>query len=178
VNRNSTTVARPHVVIHTDGGCAPNSGQGGYGVVLVHPKKRAEFSGGFRLTTNNRMEILAAIVALEKLKRPCRLTLFSDSKYLVDAMTKGWAAAWKRRNGWRTKTERAANFDLWERLLPLCDKHRVAFRWVRGHAGNVENERCDELAMIALRKPHLSVDEGYENKAIRGIDEEVGFRLT
>lgn len=109
--------AMPHVQICTDGGCDPNPGPGGYGVVLVHPKKRAEASGGFRSTTNNRMEILAAIKGLEMLKQPCKATLYSDSQYLVDAMMKGWAAAWKKKDWWRTNRERAANIDLWETLL-------------------------------------------------------------
>ena len=154
----------PIVEIYTDGGCEPNPGPGGYGVVLVHPKKRAEASGGFRLTTNNRMEILAAIKGLEMLKLPCNVTLYSDSQYLVDAMMKGWAVAWKKKDWWRTNQERAANIDLWEALLALCQKHRVEFRWVRGHAGNVENERCDQLSMEARRKPNLPADEGYENQ--------------
>jgi ribonuclease HI len=161
---NSAPVTIPQVEIYTDGGCEPNPGPGGYGVVLLHPKKRAEASGGFRMTTNNRMEIRAAIAGLEMLRQPCQVTLYSDSQYLVDAIMKGWAIAWQKKNWWRTNTERAANLDLWERLLALCEKHRVEFRWVRGHAGNVENERCDQLAMTALREPNLPADEGYENK--------------
>ena len=150
--------------IYTDGGCEPNPGPGGYGVVLLHPKKRAEASGGFRLTTNNRMEIYAAIVGLEMLKQPCTVTLYSDSRYLVDAMVQGWAMSWKKKNWWRKQTERTPNFDLWERLLALCEKHQVEFRWIKGHAGNRENERCDQLSMAALRQPNPPVDEGYENK--------------
>jgi ribonuclease HI len=155
----------PHVEIFTDGGCDPNPGPGGYGVVLRHPQKRAETSGGFRKTTNNRMEIFAAIRGLEMLKKPCRVTLFSDSQYLVNAITKGWAAKWKRNNWWLNKTDRAKNIDLWQQLLPLCERHEVKFRWVRGHAGNRENERCDQLSSAALRRPNLPADEGYENKA-------------
>src|SRR5881628_1068101 len=103
---NSTSVAMPSVEIYTDGGCEPNPGLGGYGVALLHPKKRAEASGGFRLTTNNRMEIFAAIAGLEMLKQPCKVTLYSDSQYLVDAIMKGWAASWKKKNRWRTNKER------------------------------------------------------------------------
>ncbi len=154
----------PSVEVYTDGGCEPNPGPGGYGVVLLHPKKRAETSGGFRLTTNNRMEIYAAIAGLEMLKQPCQVTLYSDSQYLVDAIMKGWAVAWKKKDWWRTKKERAANIDLWERLLALCETHQVEFRWVRGHAGNRENERCDQLSMAGLRQPDLPADDGYENK--------------
>jgi ribonuclease HI len=153
-----------HVELYTDGGCEPNPGTGGYGVVLLHPKKRVEVGGGFRLTTNNRMEILAAIRGLESLKRPCRVTLYSDSKYLVDAMMSGWAVAWKRRDWWRTNKERAENADLWEKLLRLCETHQVEFRWVKGHAGNAENERAHQLSMTALQQPDLAADEGYENR--------------
>jgi len=163
-NENSPPVTRPLVEIYTDGGCEPNPGAGGYGVVLLHPKKRAEASGGFRLTTNNRMEIFAAIAGLEMLKQPCKVTLYSDSQYLVDAIMKGWAVKWRKNDWWLNNKERAKNIDLWERLLPLCETHQVEFRWVRGHAGNVENERCDQLSMAALRQPNLRTDDGYENK--------------
>ena len=137
--------------------------------VLIHPKKRKEVSSGFRKTTNNRMEIYAAIAGLELLKQPCKVTLYSDSQYLVDAVMKGWVLSWRAKKWWRSKTERVANVDLWERLLPLCEKHQVEFRWVKGHAGNPENERCDQLAMAALRQPDLPVDAGYENKPDEGI---------
>ncbi len=163
-NEDFTSVALPHVEIYTDGGCEPNPGPGGYAAVLVHPKKRAETSGGFRLTTNNRMEILAAIAGLELLKQPCRVTLYSDSQYLVKAMMEGWVASWKTRDWWRTRSERPENVDLWKRLDTLCQKHQVEFRWLKGHAGNVENERCDQLSGAALRRPALATDDGYENK--------------
>ena len=162
-NASSISVEMPRVEIYTDGGCEPNPGPGGYGVVLVHPKKRREASGGFRLTTNNRMEIFAAIAGLEMLKQPCQVALYSDSRYLVDGMTK-WVPDWKRNHWWRTKTERPENVDLWQRLDALCQTHQVAFRWVKGHAGHAENERCDQLAMAALHQPNLPVDDGYENK--------------
>lgn len=163
-NENSKSSALPTVEIYTDGGCEPNPGPGGYGAVLLHPKKRAEVSGGFRKTTNNRMEIFAAIAGLELLKQPCKVTVYSDSKYVVDAMMAGWVAAWKRKGWWRTKTERPENVDLWQRLDALCQTQQVEFRWVKGHAGNPENERCDQLALAALRRPNLPVDDGYENK--------------
>jgi ribonuclease HI len=163
-NNSSTSSAMPQVEIYTDGGCEPNPGPGGYGAVLLHPKKRAEVSGGFRLTTNNRMEIQAAIKGLELLKQPCKVTLYSDSQYLVDAIMKAWAVKWKKNNWWLNNKERAKNIDLWEKLLPLCETHQVEFRWVKGHAGNQENERCDHLSMTALRQPNLPADDGYENK--------------
>jgi len=164
VNAQSKLAATTRVQIYTDGGCEPNPGPGGYGVVLLHSKKRAEASGGFRLTTNNRMEIYAAIKGLELLKQPCKVTLYSDSQYLVDAIMKGWAAKWKKNGWWLNNKERAKNIDLWEKLLALCETHQVEFRWLKGHAGTLENERCDHLAMTALRQPDLPADDGYENK--------------
>jgi ribonuclease HI len=153
------------VVIYTDGGCIDNPGPGGYGVVLLYGSHRRELSGGFRLTTNNRMEITAAIAGLSALKEPCRVTLHSDSQYLVNAIEEGWAVRW-RENGWkRNRKEMALNPDLWEQLLDLCDKHRVRFKWVRGHAGNEENERCDELAQSMARSPGLPPDLEYEKTA-------------
>jgi ribonuclease HI len=153
---------RKNVKLYTDGGCINNPGPGGYGVVLLYGSHRRELSGGFRRTTNNRMEICAAIAGLEALKEPCRVTLFSDSQYLVYAMQQGWALRW-RANGWRrNKKERAINPDLWEKLLELCSIHEVKFEWVRGHAGHSENERCDELATAAARGARLAIDKGYE----------------
>jgi len=164
MNDNPTLLSFPHVDIYTDGGCDPNPGVGGYGVVLLHPKKRLEATGGFLLTTNNRMEIFAAVAGLELLKQPCKVTLHSDSQYLVDAIMKGWALKWRKHDWWLNNKERAKNIDLWARLLPLCETHSVEFCWLKGHAGHRENERCDQLAMAALRQPNLQVDEGYENK--------------
>ena len=118
-------------------------------------------AAGYLLTTNNRMELLAAIVGLEALKRPCNVTLYSDSRYLVDAVSKGWAARW-RKNGWmRNKREAAVNPDLWERLLILLERHNAEFRWVRGHSGDPDNERCDALASAAARQANLPSDPGY-----------------
>jgi len=150
-----------NVTLYTDGGCINNPGPGGYGVVLIYDSHRKELSGGFRKTTNNRMEIFAAIAGLEALKEPCRVTLVSDSQYLVYAIQKGWARKWQA-NGWRRNSrEPAINPDLWEKLLKLCEVHEVQFQWVRGHAGHTENERCDDLAKSAARSPNLAVDPGY-----------------
>jgi ribonuclease HI len=158
---------RKTVTIYTDGGCDPNPGAGGYGVILISGKARKELSGGFCLTTNNRMEIFAAIAGLEALKCPCKVTLYSDSRYLVDAVTKGWAQRWKA-NGWRrNKKDKALNIDLWKRLLALCEQHMVRFEWVKGHAGHGPNERCDELAMLALKKPNLPIDKGYDKQRVK-----------
>ena len=150
------------VVIHTDGGADPNPGAGGYGVVLRYRNHRKELSGGYRLTTNNRMELLACIAALKALKYECEVVLFSDSRYVVDGIMKGWARNWQA-NGWkRSKKVSAENADLWAQLLELCSQHTVSFRWVKGHDGNVENERCDKLASQAAKATDLAVDEVYE----------------
>lgn len=158
----------PFVTIYTDGACTGNPGPGGYGVVLVSGERRCELSGGYRQTTNNRMEMMAAIVGLESLKRRCRVTLVSDSRYLIDALSLGWAVRW-RAQGWRrNKREAALNRDLWARLLDLCARHELRFEWVRGHAGHPENERCDRLAVAAAGRRDLPVDEGYEPAAPAG----------
>ena len=154
-----------HVTIYTDGACLGNPGPGGYGAVLLYNGNRRELSGGYRKTTNNRMEIMAAIVGLRSLKEPCRVTLHSDSRYVVDAMSKGWARRWRERNWKRNAKEPARNPDLWAELLDLSDRHRVDYRWVKGHAGDAHNERCDELANTAARGPEPAIDEAYENHA-------------
>jgi ribonuclease HI len=157
------------VVIYTDGACTGNPGPGGYGVVMIHGSNEKELSGGFRLTTNNRMEILACIAGLEALKRPCAVTIYSDSKYVVNAMNNLWAVKWRSR-GWKRKLENgemkdALNADLWAQMLDLCDKHKVTFQWVRGHDGNEGNERCDRLARSAAASNQLGVDALYERVA-------------
>lgn len=150
------------VEIYTDGACSGNPGAGGYGVVLLYGNKRKEMSEGYRMTTNNRMEVLAVIKGLEALKEPCQVTLYSDSKYVVDAIQKGWVKKWKA-NGWyRNKKERASNVDLWERLLVQLERHQVTFQWVKGHADNPGNERCDELARGAIAAGNLLEDENYQ----------------
>jgi len=149
------------VTIYTDGACIGNPGPGGYGVVMLCDDGRRELSGGYRKTTNNRMEMMAAIVALESLENRCRVTLYSDSEYLVKAMSRGWAQRW-REDGWmRNKRQYALNPDLWERLLRVCERHEVVFQWVKGHGRSAENIRADQLAMQAARRPGLPDDEGY-----------------
>jgi ribonuclease HI len=150
------------VKIYTDGGCLGNPGPGGYGIVLLYGKHRKEISGGFRLTTNNRMELLACIMALEALKYKCSVTLYSDSKYVVDSVEKGWAKRWQAKNWKRNKKEKAENPDLWEKLLYLCKNHEIKFRWVKGHSGISENEICDELAKKAANQQNLPPDKKYE----------------
>ncbi|MFN0084023.1 MAG: ribonuclease HI [Blastocatellia bacterium] len=160
------------VTIYTDGACTGNPGPGGYGAVLLYDGEREELSGGFRRTTNNRMEILACVVALRALAGRCAVTLHSDSKYVVNTMEKGWArrwrsADWKRKEGYGETAvwKEALNADLWEQMLALCDQHKVAFVWVRGHAGDVENERCDQLARQAILDGDLRIDAFYEDKS-------------
>jgi ribonuclease HI len=149
------------IAIYTDGGCRGNPGPGGYGVIIVAGEKRTEFAEGFRLTTNNRMEIMACIAALRALKTPAEVILYSDSRYVVNGIDKGWARKWRANHWMRTKSEAAENSDLWAQLLDLCDSHRVRFVWVHGHAGHPENERCDELATAAARSTDLKEDRAY-----------------
>lgn len=140
------------VYLYTDGACSGNPGPGGWGVVLVYKGVRKELSGGEASTTNNRMELTAVIKGLEALKRPCRVLLTCDSKYVLDALRYRWVHKWKQ-NGWkRSKSEPVANVDLWERLLELYDIHLLEYRWVRGHTGHTENERCDQLAVAQAKK--------------------------
>ncbi len=153
------------VSIYTDGGAVPNPGRGGYGVVLRFGGHCKELSGGFKLTTNNRMELMAVIAGLEALKEACKVSVFSDSKYIVDAINGGSAFRW-RKNDWRMKaapnSKRCKNPDLWRRLLAAYDKHEVEFNWVKGHAGIQDNERCDQLAQEALNRGKLPLDLGYQ----------------
>lgn len=136
------------VQIYTDGACSGNPGPGGWGAILMYGGAKKELSGGEMETTNNRMELLGVINALESLKEPCQVTLHTDSQYIVNAINQGWAVKW-RANGWmRNKKEPAKNPDLWETLLGLCEKHDVSFVWIKGHAENEYNNRCDQLAVM------------------------------
>ncbi|HZS95013.1 MAG TPA: ribonuclease HI [Chloroflexota bacterium] len=154
-----------HVTIYTDGACIGNPGPGGFGVILLFGTYRREISAGYRQTTNNRMELLAAIAGLRALRERCAVTLYSDSQYLVRMMQGGYPQRW-RENGWRrNRKERALNPDLWGELLHRCEQHEVEFVWVRGHTGHLENERCDRLALDAALGSDLQVDEGYERQA-------------
>lgn len=149
------------VTIYSDGGSHGNPGPGGYGVVLLCGQHRKELLGAYKHTTNNRMELLGAISALEALKEPCQVKLHTDSQYVVNGITKGWAKGWRKR-GWRKADKKpAVNPDLWGRLLDLCEEHEVKFIWVRGHAGNQENERCDALVQKAIKEGPLLEDENY-----------------
>ena len=140
------------VTIYTDGGCCPNPGPGGYGTILVYGCHRKEMSGFCENTTNNRMEMLGVIKGLEELNQPCEVDVYSDSKYVVDAIEKKWVVGWQKSNWMQNKTTPRLNADLWKILLALLNKHKVTFYWVKGHAGHKENERCDELAKKAIRE--------------------------
>jgi ribonuclease HI len=147
------------ITIYTDGAASGNPGPGGYGVVMIYGKHRLEKSEGYRLTTNNRMELLAVIAGLESLKIPgSKVRIYTDSKYVSDAVEKGWVFQWESK-GFRKKK----NKDLWIRFLKVYRNHNVKFEWIRGHASNIENERCDRLAVEASRNPILLEDDGYQN---------------
>jgi len=141
-----------HVDIYTDGSCLKNPGPGGWGAILVYKGLEKELSGGAPDTTNNRMELTAAIEALSALNKPCEVTMVSDSKYLCDGMSKGWAASWKKRGWKKSDNSPALNPDLWDKMLELCSIHSVTFEWVKGHAGHPYNERCDEMAQARARE--------------------------
>jgi ribonuclease HI len=130
-------------------------------VILYGDDRRVELSAGYKMTTNNRMEIMAAIVGLKTLEEPSKVLLYSDSRYVVDAISKGWAEKWKAKGWQRNAKEKAKNPDLWEEMLNLCKKHQVTFQWVKAHAGNRENERCDHLAVTATKTQATLVDEGF-----------------
>jgi len=148
------------ITVYTDGAARGNPGPGGYGVVLISGKNRKEISQGFQLTTNNRMELLAVIVALEVLKIiPCKVTIYTDSKYVADAVSKGWVFSWESKQFKKKK-----NPDLWIRFLKIYRKHHVQFEWVKGHSNHPENELCDKLAVQASYGPNLLIDKEYMNE--------------
>lgn len=152
----------PRIIIYTDGACLGNPGPGGYGTIIIQGSKSHELSRGYRLTTNNRMELLAAIAGLEALPQPSQVTLFSDSQYMVNNYNEGHVVRWQA-NGWkRDRKTPAKNKDLWQRLLELMKTHQVTLKWVAGHAGQRENERCDRLAVAAASGQELDIDDGFE----------------
>ncbi len=142
------------VTIYTDGACSGNPGPGGWGAILSYNGREKELSGGERQTTNNRMELTAVISALEALKEPCAVELYSDSKYVIDALQKGWAMSWRKKNWIKSDKKPALNPDLWEKLLNLTEIHEMRYHWVKGHADNEYNNRCDALA-VAERDKYL-----------------------
>ena len=140
------------VVIYTDGSCKVNPGPGGWGAVLLYGAHRRELSGGEADTTNNRMELTAVIEALSLLKEPCTVDLWSDSKYVIDGLEKGWAKGWQKRGWVKSDKKPALNPDLWAKLLALTDTHTLRYHWVKGHSDTAENNRCDELAVAESKK--------------------------
>ena len=153
-----------HVIIYTDGAAKGNPGPGGYGVVLLYNSMRKELSGGFRRTTNNRMELMGVIAGLKALKEACMVTVYTDSRYIVDAVNQRWLFGWKKKNWVRKGNNPVLNVDLWEEVYDLLQIHEITFKWVKGHANNQENERCDELASKAAAGKKLAVDHDYEDE--------------
>ncbi len=151
------------VELYTDGACSGNPGNGGYGGILRYGAKEKTFSQGYRHTTNNRMELMAAIVGLEMLNQACEVELYSDSKYLVDAIERGWVYSWQKKGWKKSDGKPALNVDLWQRMLTQLSRHKVKLIWVKGHAGNPNNERCDKMAVAAGAGDQLLEDTGYES---------------
>jgi ribonuclease HI len=160
---DDAAVEIPQVEMYTDGACVGNPGPGGYGIVLKFGHHRKEISGAFQKTTNNRMELMAAIVGLRALNRRCKVKLTSDSEYLVESVNRGSVGRWRDNGWWRSANQRVANHDLWAQLLDLLAMHEVTLVWTRGHAEDAENERCDWLAGQAIHSAAADVDEGYEH---------------
>lgn len=152
------------VEIYTDGACSGNPGPGGFGAIMIYKKFRREISRGFKLTTNSRMEVMAVIAALECLKEPCVVDLYSDSKYVVDAVNKKWLENWERCNWKRKGAPEVLNVDLWIKLLNLIKKHSIRFIWIKGHNRHIENQRCDFLARQAIKSGNLETDSNYKSK--------------
>ena len=146
------------IQLFTDGACSGNPGPGGFGAILRYNDSEKELSGGFRATTNNRMELMGVIFSLESLKEPCEVTVTTDSQYIVNAVEKRWVYGWKARGWRRSGNSPVLNVDLWKRMLTLLSVHKVSFKWIRGHAGHAENERCDALAVAASTGRDLPED--------------------
>lgn len=151
----------PNVELYSDWWANPNPGPWGYGIILSCQWVTKEFSQGFTMTTNNRMELLWVITGLSKLTRKSKVDIYTDSQYTINGIQKGWAEKWKENNWMRTKSDKAVNYDLWEKLLQVIEKHEVTFHWVKWHNGHEQNERCDELATLAMQKDDLQKDSFY-----------------
>src|SRR5690606_33404067 len=167
----------PDIELYSDGGAEPNPGKGGFGFILRYKGKQKEFFKGYELTTNNRMELMGVIFGLEQLKTKSNVQVFTDSKYVIDGITKGWAEKWKK-NGWkRKKNIKAINGDLWDRLLNAISEHNVKFNWVKGHSGHTENERCDTLANNGINSKEPLEDIGYVPQEVNN-DQSIPINTT
>jgi ribonuclease HI len=154
------------VIIYTDGSSRGNPGPGGYGAIMLSGEHQKERSGGYKKTTNNRMELMAVIVAMEALKMPCKVEVFSDSKYVINALEKGWIHGWRERGWAKADKKPLKNVDLWKRVYEAMQLHKVKWTWVKGHAGNRYNERCDYLATFAAQGKNLPLDNGFANNGV------------
>lgn len=161
-NGKKQSTSADRVIIYTDGSCLGNPGPGGWAALLAYGNYRKELSAGFALTTNNRMELMGAIMGLEAIKRPCTIDLYTDSKYLCDAINKKWLKSWQARGWKKADKKEVLNRDLWERLVPLLEKHKPALHWVKGHSGHADNERVDILARTAAAGNNLPADDGFK----------------
>ncbi len=165
----------PEINLYSDGGAEPNPGKGGFGVIMSFKGNKKEFNQGYELTTNNRMELMGVIYGLERLKTKSIVNVFTDSRYVIDGIEKGWAIRWRSKNWYRTRTAKAVNYDLWERLLNLISaQEKVTFNWVKGHSGHLENERCDELALAAIKGGNLIIDTGYQPNQLQSDEKGEG----
>lgn len=164
-----------NIEIYTDGACSAPPGPGGYGAIIMSGNDKKEISQGFRLTTNNRMEVMAAIEALSLLKGRCSVSLYSDSKYLVDSVNKGWALRWQANHWKKSDGAYAKNQDLWNKLLELVKQHEISFNWVKGHSDNQFNNRCDELATTATKEDPNKIDFEYEREQSRKDEQSTFF---
>jgi len=159
----------PKVTIYSDGWAVPNPWKAGYGIILCYKNIKKEFYQWYKLSTNNRMEMIWVITALKKLKKQSEVEVYTDSKYTIDGIEKWWAKKWKKNNWMRTSSQKAVNYDLWEQMLELIEKHNVKFHWVKWHNGHIENERCDELATLALNGKNLIEDTWYDGEEIKQV---------
>ncbi|MEM9548684.1 MAG: ribonuclease HI [Bacteroidota bacterium] len=157
----------PTIKLYSDGGADPNPGRGGFGVILSYKGRKKEFYQGYEFTTNNRMELMGVIFGLEQLKTKSNVQVYTDSKYVINGITNGWAENWKKNNWFRDKKNKAVNIDLWDKLLTVLKDYNVEFQWVKGHSGHPENERCDALANLGIHSENLLEDVGYESKGKR-----------
>lgn len=163
------------ITIYTDGSSLGNPGPGGYGIVILQDDKKTELSQGYRITTNNRMELLATIVALEKCPKNSSVEIYSDSSYVINAINQNWLQNWQK-NGWKTANKKPVkNKDLWKKLLVQLKNHKIKWHWVKGHAGNKYNEICDKLAVQAAKESNLPADKGYEQESQSSSDQQLSL---